>query len=97
MPVVVCQGGDMSEARTPTLCIPIESRASVEAKALRILLERRLTILDVGLGRVIAECRGTERVHRPSYVKGRWSCDCEGRARCSHLVALQYVTVRPED
>ena len=86
----------MAADRVATLTIPIESRMSVEAKALRIILERRLTLLLVKGPRVMAECRGTESVHHLGYVKGKWWCDCEAKgSRCSHLAALQYVTVRP--
>lgn len=83
--------------RVATLSIPIESRASVEAKALRIILERRLTILLCKGPRIIAERRGTESVHHLGYTHGRWFCGCESRGtRCSHLAALQHVTVRPD-
>lgn len=96
----------MSEPRTPTLCIPIESRTSIEAKALRILLERRLTILHCKGNRIFAEVRGTDRLHHCGYGNTErsavatpvWWCDCEVRGdRCSHLAALQHVTIRPED
>lgn len=83
--------------RVATLTIPIESRASVEAKALRIILERRLTILLVAKNRIIAECRGTEQVYHLGWVRGQWWCHCDGHNRCSHLAALRYVTVRPDD
>jgi hypothetical protein len=82
--------------RVATLTIPIESRATVEAKALRIILERRLTILMVKGDRVYAECRGTDKVHHPAWIKGRWVCDCDGHNRCSHLAALMHVVVRPD-
>lgn len=89
----------MNDERVPTLTVPIPSRESVQSKAIRILLDRRLTILGVRNDRVWAEVRGTtDRVYHPCYTHGRWSCDCDNRSnRCSHLVALQYVTVRPEE
>lgn len=83
--------------RIATLVIPIESRATVEAKAIRILLERRLTILAVNKTRVIAECRGnSDRTYHLGWTHDRWHCHCDSKGKCSHLTALQMVTMRPE-
>lgn len=88
----------------PTLTVPLPSRENVQCKALRILLERRLTVLFVKGDRIFAECRGTDSLHQLGYqrpVRGgrpRWWCSCEARGEtCSHIRALQYVTMRPTD
>ncbi len=75
-----------------------------EEKAVRILSERRLT-LDVVAdparpGYIEATCRGSDEVYRLGHVEGRgWACTCEANAKfhrvCSHLLALQMVTVKP--
>ncbi len=88
----------MAAVRVPTLTIPIESKANVEAKALRILLERRLTVLHVKGPRIYAECRGTDTLHHLGFDRGSWWCHCpEPKGKCAHLRALQMVTVRPDD
>lgn len=77
------------------------SRESVEEKGRRLLVEGRLTLLDVGKsnGFVLAECRGDTGAQ---YVLGfdpgarEWRCTCENKGRCSHVVALQLVTVLPK-
>jgi uncharacterized Zn finger protein len=63
------------------------------AKGRRLLTEGRLRVLDVGAGTASAECRGDSGM---TYVlgrdtSGRWSCSCEAKGRCSHLIALQLV------
>lgn len=75
-------------------------------KALRILEERRLTLEVVGdparPGLIVASVRGQDAVYALGYRpegNGRWGCTCEANAKfhrvCSHLLALQMVTVRP--
>ena len=74
---------------------------TLEAKALRILSEARLTVERVELtGLVVASCRSTMgEVYRLGYDPGRreWRCTCEANRqfgrRCSHLAALQRVVV----
>jgi hypothetical protein len=70
-------------------------RESVEAKGCRYLCEGRLTVERVDASRVVASCRGAGMVHRLGWSRADgWSCSCEARGRCSHLVGLQLVTVR---
>lgn len=92
----------MASDRTPYLTVPIPSTTNAEAKAIRILLERRLTVLLVKGDRIFAEVRGTDSLHQCGYQRPerggrpRWWCSCEGRGEsCSHIKALQYVTMRP--
>ncbi len=71
-----------------------------DVKARRLLGEGRLIVRRVGSpdGLIVAECRGDSGQiyslgfdHRTS----EWRCTCDARsARCSHLLALQLVTVR---
>jgi uncharacterized Zn finger protein len=81
------------------------SQESVEEKGRRLLVEGRLTVTTAGAdGRasVVAECKGDSgEVYALGYdaATAEWRCTCPKRGRntrCSHLVALQLVTVRPE-
>jgi hypothetical protein len=70
------------------------SRENARAKGLRYLCEHRLTVLRVEPERVEAECRGGGAVYKVGWRDGRWRCDCPAMGTCSHLHALQAVTVR---
>jgi hypothetical protein len=69
-------------------------RENARAKGARYLAEHRLTVLRVDRERVEAECRGGGAVYRLGWREGVWRCDCPALGRCSHLHALQAVTVR---
>lgn len=78
---------------------------TIDQKAERILLERRLLVkrVDGVTGLVIAECRGDSgAVYQLGYdpTRGEWRCTCEASAkfsrRCSHIRALQHVTAKKE-
>jgi hypothetical protein len=74
------------------------ARESVEAKAVRLLAEGRLRVVLVDGERIEARVRDSEADHSVGYQRGGWWCDCEAHRfgrRCSHLAALQLVTVRP--
>lgn len=71
-------------------------------KALRYVAERRLLIEHVDPALIKATCRGDSgEVHTLGWRSDqqRWGCTCEANAtfhrRCSHLIALQLVTVKP--
>jgi hypothetical protein len=74
-------------------------REGADAKGRRYLVEGRLTVELVDGEYIDAKCRGTDTVHvlghRPTHG---WFCSCRlrtgRRSTCSHLVALQLVTVR---
>lgn len=77
---------------------------STEKKAERILVEGRLVIERVlPTGLIVASCRGFSEgeVYRLGYRpdEQRWGCTCEASSTfgrtCSHLMALQRVTVKP--
>lgn len=79
--------------------------ATAEDKAHRILAEGRLTVERAGDGWVVATCRGFSdgEVYTLGYRpdERRWGCTCEASSkfhrRCSHLIALQLVTVKPKE
>jgi len=77
--------------------------ATAEQKAHRLLTEGRLTVERVDEV-IVASCRGfsTGEVYRLGFDPrdgGQWRCTCEANSkfhrRCSHLMALQLVVVRP--
>lgn len=69
-------------------------RENARAKGARYLGEHRLTVLRVDRESVEAECRGGGTVYWLGWKDGRWSCNCPALGLCSHLFALQAVTVR---
>lgn len=79
------------------------ARESAADKGRRLLVEGRLTVEQAGpaLTRfpIQATCRGDSgEVYRLGYdaVRDQWRCTCvEMKGKCSHLVALQLVTIRP--
>lgn len=71
---------------------------NARAKAHRLLAEGRLTVRTVSPRYIHAECRGdSAEVYSLGYDVRRqqWRCSCDARGKCSHLVALQLVTVKP--
>lgn len=74
---------------------------SADAKARRLLTEGRLVVEVAGdpgrPGLIVAKCRGDSgAVYALGYDPhaNEWRCACpEFRGRCSHLKALQLVTV----
>ena len=73
------------------------ARENAEAKGRRYLAEGRLELVRVDFDTerpvpIAALCRGDGREYRLLYRAGDgWSCDCEARGRCAHLVALGLV------
>ena len=74
---------------------------SADVKARRLLSEARLVVRVVGdtsrAGLIVAECRGDSgEIYTLGYDprKQEWRCSCPAHGRCSHLIALQLVTVR---
>jgi len=68
-------------------------RENAEAKGRRYLAEGRLLVEHVDARTIRARCRGNGKVYRLGYDAERWYCDCQALGLCSHLVALQLVTV----
>ena len=80
-------------------------RESADDKARRLLTEGRITIMAVdpdARASVVAEAKGDSgAVYALGFDRSTngWRCTCEAASkfgrRCSHLRALQLVTVRP--
>lgn len=68
-------------------------RENAACKGRRYLLEGRLIVTAVDAMGIEASCRGAGEVHQLGYRRGRWWCSCPARGTCSHLTALQLVTV----
>jgi hypothetical protein len=67
---------------------------SAAVKARRYLTEGRLLVIEVAVDRIAALCRGDTGLYSLGYAADDWACDCPARSRrCSHLRALQLVTV----
>lgn len=70
-------------------------RENAEAKGRRYVTEGRLLVRLVGPHGIRAICRGGGELYHVGYERGGWYCECPALGRCSHLVALQLVTIRP--
>jgi len=71
-------------------------REDAATKGRRLLVEARLSIVQVGGGTISARCRSdSAEVYSLGFDKGHWFCNCDAVGRCSHLIALQLVTLRP--
>jgi uncharacterized Zn finger protein len=71
-------------------------RENAHTKARRLLVEGRIRVISVSEddGHVTAEVRGdSARVYVVSYDNGTWCCDCATFGVCSHIKAVQLVTV----
>jgi uncharacterized Zn finger protein len=69
---------------------------NAEAKGRRYLLEGRLHVRAVTDRHIAATCRGDGEIYYLSGDEQGWSCSCPAATlRCSHLVALRLVTIRP--
>lgn len=69
-------------------------RENVQVKGRRYLTEGRLRITAIDDDGIEATCLGDgAEVHALGYRQGAWWCNCPARTTCSHLVALQLVTV----
>jgi uncharacterized Zn finger protein len=71
-------------------------RENAHVKARRLLVEGRLRVLSANEddGYVAAEVRGdSARVYTVSYEDGSWRCDCATLGVCSHIKAVQLITV----
>lgn len=76
------------------------ARENRDTKARRLLTEGRLNVqrVDPVSRVVVAACRGDsgeEYLLGYDPRKDEWRCTCVARSKCSHLVALQLVVVKP--
>ena len=70
-------------------------RESAHAKGRRLLTEGRLEVRRVEGETIAARCRGDSgEIYSVGFSRG-WYCVCPAASRCSHLVALQLVTLKP--
>ena len=68
---------------------------TIDAKATRLLAERRLHILWVTDEALSARVRGDTGVHDIHWSRPvGWSCSCPCRHRCSHVTAVCAVTMQ---
>ena len=68
-------------------------RESVLDKAGRLLTDNRVIVRFVRPEIVRAVVRGDSSIHDVILAEGRWTCSCAARRDCSHLQAVQLVTV----
>lgn len=69
-------------------------------KGRELLADGRLVVTRVEGDLIVATCRGDSgAVYDLGFDprNGQWRCTCPARGRCSHLIALQLVTVRRRD
>jgi uncharacterized Zn finger protein len=68
-------------------------REIIEDKAARLLTTGSVWIKWTSPENVCAVVRGDTGVYDVDLHGGRWSCSCEARVECSHLMAVMLVTV----
>jgi hypothetical protein len=76
------------------------SRENAREKALRYLAEGRVRVIECheDEGLLVADVRGTGASYAVVHDSEGWSCDCEARTECAHIIALKQVTVlRPRE
>jgi hypothetical protein len=69
-------------------------RETVQEKAVRLLCERRVRILECheDAGALLVDVRGDRGVYSITFEEGALRCDCPARARrCAHVQAVEYV------
>ncbi len=73
-------------------------REPLDTKAKRYVLEGRLTVHRVDADGPVVEAtvRGSGAVYAAGFDEDGWFCSCPALSRCSHLLALQLVVVRPD-
>jgi uncharacterized Zn finger protein len=78
----------------------LPGRRSAAEKGRALLIEGRLVVrrVDQHTGLIVAQCRGDSgEMYDLGYdpTNQQWRCTCrEMKGKCSHLVALQLVTIR---
>jgi hypothetical protein len=70
----------------------LSPRLDRQAKANKILVERRVTITEVRGRYVSAWVRGDQASYEVVHDAGVWSCPCDCRQVCSHVLAVMAVT-----
>ena len=71
-------------------------RESAHVKGRRLLTEGRLRVVACSERHVVAHCIGDSGERYLLSADHRtWTCSCPALGRCSHLVALMLVTLKP--
>lgn len=72
-------------------------RENAERKATRLLVHGRLAVTWLDSGQIRASCRGDSgELYAVGYAPDTgWTCNCPALSRCSHVMALQRVTLVP--
>ena len=65
-------------------------RETVALKADRLLVTGAVSVLEAGVGHVLAEVVGDHGTHTVEH-DGRWTCDCPALTYCSHAIATARV------
>ena len=77
------------------------AKETVEMKATRLLLERKVAITFAQNGQVVAKVQGSEKLpYRVTFLHaaGEWTCTCVSTVLCSHIQAVMLVAqLSPED
>lgn len=68
-------------------------RENAATKSRRLLVEGRVCIRRVDGRGVLASVRGDSGAIRTVLYEHGWTCDCEYRGRCSHILAVASVVV----
>ncbi len=74
-------------------------RETKQAKALRLLSQARMSVVQASDTGFEAEVRGDTGRHHVDWSRGSWHCTCPHLARttaCSHILAALLVWVPPE-
>lgn len=67
-------------------------RESATVKSRRYLAEGRVLVTHVDASQVRAWTRGDAAIHHQRWTRPEgWTCTCEARGRCSHLLAVGQV------
>jgi uncharacterized Zn finger protein len=71
-------------------------RENAHDKGRRLLTEGRLRVVTVSDRHIVAHCIGDSGERYLLTCDPRsWTCSCPALGRCSHLVALMLVVLRP--
>lgn len=72
-------------------------REDAQSKAIRLLAEGRVTLRRLSSDVILAAVRGdTARIYETRWDPDGWWCDCDALSRCSHIRAVQLVTLEPK-
>lgn len=84
-------------AQVSDVAADTESAGSLEAKAVALLAAGRVSVLDAGSGRLIADVVGETATYRVTLGRGGWACMCVAARhhyRCSHVTAVRLIVAK---